>query len=113
MPHVLLHLSPKLSHENWTPFFKEAHQFLSQFADINNCKSRILEATHVHIGNHIGNEAFIYLDIGLRPRPPEVVKTIGDHMFELLKKHADPLTAKHKLVGSPTMNIHLLERYWS
>ncbi len=112
MPHLTLHLSPALKTENWLDFFQQAHQILSPHAKIQSCKSRINEVSSIYIGQHQGNEALVYLELALLPRPPEVLKTIGDALFEALNRYAAPLIAKHHLQGTPTLEIRVITQYW-
>ena len=112
MPHLILHLSPELEQENWQDFFKQAHAILSPHADIAKCKSRINVVSSVYIGENKTNEAFVFLELVLRPRPPEVLKLLGDQLFECLQSCVKPVLAKHNRLADPTLEIRILEHYW-
>ncbi len=112
MPHLILHLSPELQAENWQDFFKQAHAILSQHADIAKCKSRINTVSQVYIGEHKRPEVLVFVELALRPRPPEVLKAIGDQMFDLLKTFVQPILKKHQVSADPTLEVRILEHYW-
>ncbi|MCX7123003.1 MAG: hypothetical protein NTV32_04950 [Gammaproteobacteria bacterium] len=112
MPHIILHLSPELKREDWHDFFKQVHLILSPYADIAKCKSRINDVSTVYIGEHQNPEVLIFLELALRPRPPEVLKMIGDQLFECLKAYIKPILEKHHWVADPTIEIRILEHYW-
>jgi 5-carboxymethyl-2-hydroxymuconate isomerase len=112
MPHLTLHLSPNLAQEDWQDFFKQAHAILSAHADIAKCKSRVNLVSQVYLGENKQAEALAFLEVGLRPRPPEVLKQIGDQLFESLQAYLAPLLKRHALVADPTVEIRILEHYW-
>ena len=112
MPHVILHISPELQQENWPDFFKQVHAILSPHADIAKCKSRINAVSSVYIGENQNQEVLVFLELALRPRPPEVLKAIGDQVFECLKAYIKPILEAHHKTADPTLEIRILDHYW-
>ena len=112
MPQVTLHLSPELQSENWNDFFAKAHAILSAYANIHDCKSRINVVSSVYLGEGTQAEALIYLEIALKPRPPEVLQAIGDQLFAHLSDSIAPILKKHGLQAKHSLEIRILDHYW-
>ncbi len=112
MPHLILTLSNSLKSEDWDVFFDETHRLLSDYTDINSCKSRIAEFSFMSLGINQKDRVLIHLELAILPRPPELVQEIGQRAYEILEKFTAPLLKKHQLVGKPTLEVRLLQNYW-
>ncbi len=112
MPHFVLHLTPELQDHNWQPFFAKGHELISKHANIQQCKSRVNVVSQAYFGMGEPHQALVYLEVSVKPRPPEVIQAIGDTLFAYLKEYALPILAAKKLTGAPTVEVRLLPHYW-
>ena len=91
MPHIVLEYSanlPELS--DFRALFTEVHQVLHRTGGIKieNCKSRVREAGHYHVGDGHADNAFVHLDVEfVKGRSAEVRQSIGRECLEVLKKY--------------------------
>jgi len=112
MPHLHLLLSSNLNTFPFADFAHEAHQLLSQYANIAKCKSKLKFAADTYLGSDNQNQALIYLEVLLLPRPEEVLQEIGSKLFTLLQAYADPLLAEQHLQGKVNVELRVLQHYW-
>jgi 5-carboxymethyl-2-hydroxymuconate isomerase len=112
MPYLHLHLSPALCEHDWQPFFQEAHEFLSAYTKIQNCKSSVKRNEQSWIGEGDPQHAVCFLEILLLPRPEDVMTLIGETLHTLLKRHAEPVLQQNNLVGTPSVELRVLTHYW-
>jgi 5-carboxymethyl-2-hydroxymuconate isomerase len=111
MPYLNLRLSPALKDHDWTPFFKEAHAYLSQYTQIQNCKSSIYYPDHTYIGAGSEQDALVYLEVLVKSRPPEVLEEIAKTLLDLFTQHATPLLTSRGLHGTPALELRVLTHY--
>lgn len=112
MPHLILNISPELAQYDYAPFFAEAHTFLSQYAAIEKCKSRVNTVSHVYLGQGEPEKVLLYLEVLLRPRSEEILNKIGEHLLAALKIWAESILKKTGFQADPTLEIRILNYYW-
>lgn len=112
MPYCILRVSPALSDQNWTPLFEALHALLAQYSKLEKCKSRLEVPPLTHLAEGGKDRALLALEIAVLPRPPEVLKEMGDAAFKILQDFVSPILAKAQLKADPTLEIRILHHYW-
>ncbi len=112
MPYCILRVSPTLADQSWTPLFEALHTLLAKYSKLENCKSRLEVASMTHLAEGGADRALFTLEIALLPRPPEVLKDIGDQAFQILQRYAEPILTQNNLRADPTVELRILNHYW-
>jgi len=89
MPHIMLETAGDfISEEDINPLLLSLHKLVSDIAeaDINSCKSRLVQHQQYCIGEGKKDSHFLHLTIKLLTgRTTEQLDTLGDAAFKLLK----------------------------
>ncbi len=112
MPYCIVRISPSLASQHWTPLFEALHTLLAKYSKLEKCKSRLEVASMTHLAEGDADRALLTLEIALLPRPPEMLKEIGDAAFKILQDFTFPILTKTCLKAEPTVEIRILHHYW-
>lgn len=89
MPHLTLKHSKNLE-KDFSDFFSEAHKLIAQILQVNikSCRSIATSYEQYFIGKGETNNAFIHLDILIKPKyEHDKLQLLGTQILELLKYH--------------------------
>lgn len=91
MPHLVLEYSSNLSQKkHLEQLFPLLHQTVALIssANLESCKTRVIEQTSYYIGDGQTSNAFVHLEIRLAEgRTLLVKKDLGEKMLEILRLH--------------------------
>lgn len=112
MPHLTLTLSKNLQEFPFQQFAHQAHEILSEYANVAKCKSKLEFVDDFYIALDPSNKAIIYLQIAILSRPEDVLQNIGKRLFELLQNFAKPVLERLGLQAEVNLELHVLSHYW-
>lgn len=112
MPHLNLKISNNLANFPFDEFAQAAHKLLSEYANIEKCKSKLEIIDHFYVGSDPKNKGFVYLEIGVLQRPEEALKAMGQRTYELLCSFANPLIQSLNLTADVNLEVRVLQYYW-
>ncbi len=114
MPQLRLECSDNVCEFDSNAVFSELHRILSTIANIDSCKSVLINHSDYHLASGGSNRALIYLRIGLKPgRSEESKNTIGRLCLSYLQAYFKPLLEKKQLLAAPTVEIYDFQHYFA
>ncbi|MCC2625272.1 MAG: 5-carboxymethyl-2-hydroxymuconate isomerase [Burkholderiales bacterium] len=90
MPHVVLRHSNNLSNCDFVPLFKKLHELMvnSLGVKLTSCSSMVIPHTQYLIGDGDSNNAFIHLEIKVKPYiGKKSLDQTGERSLEMLKDY--------------------------
>ena len=112
MPHLILEHSSNIKQFDYEMLFSDYHQILSEYADIESCKSRALVSENFLVGSGSDRSSFIHLQLFLMPGRSESTKAeISQKLLNHTKTVLLSILKEQNLSTSLSVSIEDLPSY--
>lgn len=116
MPHLIMEHSSNIKKFDYELLFSDYHQILSEYADIESCKSRVLVSENFLVGSGSGSgsgrSGFIHLQLFLMPGRSEAIKAeISEKLLNHTKAVLSSQLKEQNLSASLSVSTEDLQSY--
>lgn len=112
MPHLILEHSSNIKQFDYEMLFSDYHQILSEYADIESCKSRVFVSENFLVGSGSDRSSFIHLQLFLMPGRSEAIKAeISEKLLNQTKAVLSFQLKEQNLSASLSVSTEDLQSY--